>query len=156
MSKPTESPGRCSRCGSALDPEILGGKCPRCLLDLGAEFANDITLPTLQPDEHELETTPLDRGRFVAGTVLAGRYRIVGLLGQGGMGEVYKAEDLKLRQLVALKFLPEALSTDGPMLARFHHEVRAARQITHANVCRVHDIGETSVGRYPLHFLSME
>ena len=156
MSKPTESPGKCSRCGSALDPEILGGKCPRCLLDLGAEFANDITLSTLQPDEHELETTPLDRGRFVAGTVLAGRYRIVGLLGKGGMGEVYKAEDLKLRQLVALKFLPEALSTDGPMLARFHHEVRAARQITHANVCRVHDIGETSVGRYPLHFLSME
>jgi serine/threonine-protein kinase len=55
-----------------------------------------------------------------------------------------------------LKFLPESLSTDGPMLARLHNEVRAARQITHANVCRVHDIGETLVGRHSLHFLSME
>jgi serine/threonine-protein kinase len=92
----------------------------------------------------------------VAGTLLSGRYRIVGLLGKGGMGEVYKAEDLKLRQLVALKFLPDALSHDGGMLARFHREVRAARQITHANVCRVHDIGETAIGRRSVHFLSME
>jgi hypothetical protein len=91
-------------------------------------------------------------GRFVAGTMLAGRYRIVGLLGRGGMGEVYKAEDLKLNQPVALKFLPESLALDGAMLARFHNEVRTARQITHPNVCRVHDIGEAA----GLHFLSME
>jgi serine/threonine-protein kinase len=124
-------------------------------MDLGAVLTQDTALPTkLGP--HELETTPLDQSRFVAGTLLAGRYRIVGLLSKGGMGEVYKAEDLKLRQLVALKFLPESLSADGPMLARFHNEVRAARQITHANVCRVHDIGETLVGRHSLHFLSME
>jgi serine/threonine protein kinase len=101
-------------------------------------------------------TSPLDRGRFVAGTVLAGRYRIIGLLGSGGMGEVYKAEDLKLHQLVALKFLPEVLSSDGPMVARFHREVRTARQITHSNVCRVHDIGQIPIGSGILHFISME
>jgi len=83
---------------------------------------------------------------------LAGRYRIIGLLGKGGMGEVYKAEDLKLGQTVALKFLPESLASDGGALARFHREARVARQITHPNVCRVHDIGE--IEGQP--FLSME
>jgi hypothetical protein len=84
--------------------------------------------------------------------MLAGRYRIVGLLGKGGMGEVYRADDLKLAQPVALKFLPDHLMTDGAALARFHREVRIARQVSHHNVCRVYDIGEID-GR---HFLSME
>jgi serine/threonine-protein kinase len=68
------------------------------------------------------------------------------------MGEVYRAEDLTLGQTVALKFLPDALSADGAALARFHHEVRVARQISHRNVCRVYDIG----GAGGLQFLSME
>ncbi len=58
------------------------------------------------------------------------------------MGEVYRAEDMRLGQAVALKFLPASLAQNPLMLARFHNEVRAARQVTHANVCRVHDIGE--------------
>ena len=91
-------------------------------------------------------------GRFVAGTILAGRYRIVSLLGAGGMGEVYKAEDLKLDHPVALKFLPETLSLSPAALARFHGEVRIARQVSHPNVCRVHDIGDVD----GLHFLTME
>jgi len=94
----------------------------------------------------------IDEARFVSGTVLAGRYRIVGLLGKGGMGEVYRADDLKLGQAVALKFLPERFLSDGAALARFHREVRVARQVSHRNVCRVYDIGEID-GR---HFLSME
>jgi serine/threonine-protein kinase len=84
--------------------------------------------------------------------MVAERYRIVGLLGKGGMGEVYRADDLKLGQPVALKFLPEHLLSDGAALARFHREVRIARQVSHHNVCRVYDIGEVE-GR---HFLSME
>lgn len=91
-------------------------------------------------------------GRFVAGSVLLGRYRVVALVGKGGMGEVYKAEDLKLSQVVALKFLPKALAFDGAMLARFHNEVRIARQVSHSAVCRVYDIGDVD-GR---HFISME
>ena len=86
------------------------------------------------------------------GTILAERYRIVGLLGKGGMGEVYRADDLKLAQPVALKFLPDHLLSDAAALARFHREVRVARQVSHKNVCRVYDIGEID-GR---HFLSME
>jgi serine/threonine protein kinase len=68
------------------------------------------------------------------------------------MGEVYRAEDLTLGQVVALKFLPEALAQDAAALARFHAEVRTARQVSHPNVCRVFDIGETG-GTL---FLSME
>ncbi|MGA9768249.1 MAG: serine/threonine-protein kinase [Blastocatellia bacterium] len=90
--------------------------------------------------------------RFIPGTVLANRYRIIALLGKGGMGEVYRADDLKLSQPVALKFLPEKLVRDEGMLERFHREVRIARQISHPNVCRVFDIGEVE----DQHFLSME
>ncbi len=94
----------------------------------------------------------IDDARFVPGTMLAERYRIVGLLGKGGMGEVYRADDLKLGQPVALKFLPDHLMRDGAAVARFHREVRVARQVSHKNVCRVYDIGEMD-GH---HFLSME
>ena len=80
--------------------------------------------------------------RFLPGSVLAGRYRIVALLGQGGMGEVYRADDLTLGQAVALKFLPEEASQDPGLLARFQGEVRMSRRVSHPNVCRVHDVGE--------------
>jgi serine/threonine-protein kinase len=91
-------------------------------------------------------------GRFAPGQIIAERYRVVGLLGRGGMGEVYRADDLKLEQPVALKFLPEAVEGDPERLARFFNEARLARQVTHAAVCRVHDIGE--VDGHP--YLSME
>jgi serine/threonine-protein kinase len=68
------------------------------------------------------------------------------------MGEVYRAEDLKLGQVVAIKFLPESLTHDAGALARFHSEVRIARQVSHPNVCRVFDIGEAD----GIPFLSME
>ena len=70
------------------------------------------------------------------------RYRIISLLGRGGMGEVFRADDLTLGQPVALKFLPESM-TDEFTLERFRNEVRIARRISHPNVCRVYDIGET-------------
>ena len=91
-------------------------------------------------------------GRFVPGQIVADRYRIVALAGRGGMGEVYRAEDLRLSQIVAIKFLPEALSRDASALARFHSEVRIARQVSHANVCRMFDIGDTQ----GITFLTME
>ena len=84
--------------------------------------------------------------------MLARRYRIVGLLGRGGMGEVYRADDLKLGRPVALKLLPENVERDPGRLERFLNEVRLAVQVTHPNVCRVFDIGEVD-GR---HYLSME
>ena len=91
-------------------------------------------------------------GRFPPGTLLNGRYRIIAILGRGGMGEVYRATDLTLGQSVALKFLPHLASNDPRWLERFHSEVRIARQVSHPNVCRVYDIGESE----GLPFISME
>jgi serine/threonine-protein kinase len=88
----------------------------------------------------------------VPGTVLGERYRVVGLIGRGGMGEVYRADDLRVGQTVALKFLPEAMQTDPERLGRLYSEVRVARQVSHPAVCRVYDVGEME--GQP--FLSME
>ncbi len=96
--------------------------------------------------------TDFGHGRFVPGDLLAGRYRIIGRIGRGGMGEVYRADDLRLGQQVALKFLPDEVAQDAPRLAQFHAEVRLARQVSHPNVCRVYDVDEDA-GRT---FLSME
>ena len=84
----------------------------------------------------------LDAGRFFPGSLLAERYRIVALLGKGGMGEVYRADDLTLGQPVALKFLPEEAAADTALLERFRSEVRISRKVSHPNVCRVYDVGE--------------
>jgi predicted Ser/Thr protein kinase len=84
----------------------------------------------------------LSEGRFLPGRLLAGRYRIIALLGKGGMGEVYRADDLTLGQPVALKFLSEDASRDEGLLERFRNEVRIARRVSHPNVCRVYDVGE--------------
>ncbi|HEY1306910.1 MAG TPA: serine/threonine-protein kinase [Vicinamibacterales bacterium] len=86
------------------------------------------------------------------GSLLGDRYRVTRLLGRGGMGAVYLADDLRLNQPVALKLLPPALARDPKRLAQFHNEVSLARQISHPNVCRVYDISEID-GRL---FLSME
>ena len=94
----------------------------------------------------------VDEGRFVPGTLLGGRYRVIGLLGRGGMGEVYRATDLTLGQSVALKFLPEEASHNPRLLERFHGEVRVARLVSHPNVCRVYDIGEVE----GMPYISME
>ncbi len=94
----------------------------------------------------------IDDARFIPGDIRSDRYRIVGLLGRGGMGEVYRADDLKLKQPVALKFLPQSLTANAAALARFYREVSVARQISHRHVCRVYDIAEYE-GQ---HFISME
>src|SRR5688572_3323685 len=137
-------------------------QCPACRRDVsessrfclacGARVDSSLA-PTLTAAAGSLSSSDaLDGAQFIPGTMLAGRYRIVGLLGRGGMGEVYRAEDLKLGQPVALKFLSKEVTDHADRLARFHQEVRLARQVSHPNVCRVHDIAETG-GQ---HFLSME
>src|SRR5438093_9065821 len=90
--------------------------------------------------------------RFAPGSIVAGRYRLVALLGRGGMGEVYRAEDLTLDHPVALKFLPADVAIDQSHLAQFHNELRIARQVSHKNVCRLYDLGEADGRR----FLTME
>src|SRR5437899_1218183 len=160
----------CSKCGAKIS--ATGRFCPSCGeavdTDSGANILGDESslegatigpsspAPRKTPPPHFSPRTPrlssgsnpasssdpIGGGRFTPGQIIAERYRVVALAGRGGMGEVYRAEDLTLSQVVALKFLPEALTQDAAALARFHAEVRTARQVSHPNVCRVFDIGE--------------
>jgi hypothetical protein len=162
---------RCPSCGAESAP---GSRfCASCGVPFALAAPGDVTvLSGSGPDETRLSGAPpapragvtasgsgwlsstpdIDHGRFPPGTIVADRYRIVGLLGRGGMGEVFRADDLRLGQPVALKFLPPLLERDTTRLAQFHNEVRTARQVSHRNVCRVYDIGEVD-GQ---HFLTME
>jgi len=141
---------RCPSCEAGLS--VASRFCPECGAALtGAGAAATITFakPPARPPP---SSSASEEGRFPAGTVLAGRYRVLGLVGRGGMGEVYRATDLKLDQPVALKFLPESVAHNPRLLARFHGEVRIARQVSHPNVCRVYDIAEADGAAY----ISME
>jgi serine/threonine-protein kinase len=105
------------------------------------------------PDAPTVRMQPTKGATLQRGDVFADRYEILGTLGKGGMGVVYRARDRQLDELVALKLLrPEALATDPTLLDRFKQEIKLARRITHRNVLRTHDFGET--GGVP--FISME
>jgi hypothetical protein len=151
----TESPDSarfCPKCGASL------AKADAPTIDRSSEASDDTlhrpasTPPSApsRPISHSSGSLP--HGRFLPGMVIGGRYRMVSMLGRGGMGEVYRADDLVLGQQVALKLLPSELANDPERLDRFRQEVRAARQVSHPNVCRVYDIGEVD-GE---HFISME
>ena len=151
-------------------------KCPKCSVENSedsrfckscGEEIHSLSQPlTMDAPEPESPQSPVDSpeagsiassgsiptGGFTPGTILADRYRVIGLLGRGGMGEVYRADDLKLGQPVALKFLPTKLADDPVLRERFFAEVRITRQLSHPNICRVYDIGEVD----NRHFLSME
>ncbi len=142
-----------SPCPACATPTADGSSyCPECGIDLRLPDSPTGTAPR-RPATPAPDSGPRRGGdRFAPGQVLADRYRIVGLVGRGGMGEVYRADDLKLEQPVALKFLAGALAGDRDRLERLYSEVRIARQVSHPAVCRVWDIGEAD--GHP--FLSME
>ena len=134
----TEQSEFCPSCGSALSLSQI-------------PTVSRVESPGVSPPKKRSSVFDFE-ARYVPGTTLAERYRMVALLGKGGMGEVYRAEDLKLGQTVALKFLPASVAHSEAAQARFHREVRLARQVSHPNVCRVFDIGEAG-GRT---FITME
>ena len=113
-------------------------------------------------------TTPaasgLDTPAFLPDQVLAGRYRIVKVIGKGGMGEVYEAEDKELRERVALKMIRSDIAAGEQALARFKREIQLARRVTHPNVCRIFDLvyhaelgqGDSDRGEKRTTFLTME
>ncbi len=109
--------------------------------------AKTITIGAYTPPPDERETAALNYARavtlppiFCAGDVLAGRFRIVRFIAQGGMGEVYEAEDLELGERVALKTIRQSDGEGETALERFRREVLLARRVTHPNVCRIFDV----------------
>jgi len=161
----------CPTCGAELAAAASG--CPQCAtvaLDAGVTLGEagisgrDSQLGTpVEPSARAADTATgvpgsppnglqdVSPARFPPGAELSGRYLIAGLLGKGGMGEVYRARDTRLGGEIALKLLPAGAS-DAGRLHRLLGEVRIARQITHPNVCRVHDVGEVD----GVHFMTME
>jgi tetratricopeptide (TPR) repeat protein len=107
----------CGKCATPLKPEK----------DVSAKYTK-----TIQISKEEL----------IKGSTFAERYQILELLGQGGMGKVYKAKDIKLNEEVALKLLNPEIATEERTIERFRNELKIARKITHKNVCRVHDFHE--------------
>ncbi len=139
----------CSACGHAVSSV---SQAPTGLASPSVAAAALRRSPSSIPVGRLASSESIEGGGFAAGTVLIERYRIIGLLGRGGMGEVYRADDLTLGQPVALKFLPRALAEDGGRRERFYAEVRLSRQVSHPSVCRVYDVGQID-GQ---HYLSME
>jgi tetratricopeptide (TPR) repeat protein/predicted Ser/Thr protein kinase len=137
-------------------------QCPVCAAtnpDLAAQCAKCQTPLSVSPQETLNEGGSAEAwsvavsaeaaGRVVAsdelevGTLLAGRYEIIQLLGRGGMGAVYKARDAELDRVVALKLIRPELARNPEVLSRFKQELILARQVTHRNVIRIFDLGQS-------------
>jgi serine/threonine protein kinase/tetratricopeptide (TPR) repeat protein len=115
------------------------------------------------PDPAQAATTPAGvpgqpgAPPLLPGAVVAGRYRIVRMLGEGGMGQVYEAEDSELGESVALKTLRSEAAGDERAVARFKREIQLARKVTHPHVCRIFDVGtHVAENGGSLTFLTME
>ena len=138
----------CSACGAAVDADVMATRT------VPSTPPPPLRRPSSSHSTTRASTPRTSRdGRFSPGDVLAGRYRILAMLGKGGMGEVYRADDLSLEQPVALKSLPRIprRTTNPPSSASATKSASPARWLT-PTFCRVYDLGEID----GLYFLSME
>jgi len=133
-------------------------KCPKCNTDnpSDSKYCRECAAPlTHHPEKPEVsvaKTIEVTTAELSRGTLFAGRYEIIEELGTGGMGSVYRAEDSKIRQEVALKLIRPEIASSRKTIERFRNEIKTARMIAHRNVCRMFDLGEEK-GAY---FITME
>ncbi len=129
--------------------------CPKCNTDNPdtIKFCGECgtQLPSLK-DVEVTATLETPKEELTRGTTFAGRYEIIEELGKGGMGRVYRVEDTKLEQEVALKLIRPEIAKDKKTIERFRNELKLARNIRHKNVCGMFDLGETEGA----HFITME
>ncbi len=134
----------CPKCDSE-NPET-SRFCADCGAQLGVTGEEPINLI-----EHT-ETLQAPREELTTGSTFAGRYQIIEELGKGGMGKVYKADDIELKEKVALKLIKPEISSDKNTVERFQNELKFARKIVHKNVGRMYDLGKEE-GNY---YITME
>ena len=133
---------------AAKNPEIAS-HCGKCHTPFPGAASQETLNVGGDPGAWSVAVTPHTQGiaaasgDLEAGTVLAGRYEILELLGRGGMGAVYKAQDAELNRVVALKLIRPELAKNPEILQRFKQELILARQITHKNVIRIFDLGQS-------------
>src|SRR3989441_518529 len=138
----------CAACGATLSPDIptltgLGGR------SAATAAGGDRTLTSsgvASAVTGEYRFAP--GARLAPGTLLGTRYEILAVLGEGGMGTVYKAQDRELGRLVALKVIRPDMASRPEILERFKREILLASQVTHKNVLRIHDLGEAGEIRF--------
>ncbi len=133
----------------------MGTKCPKCNTDNPdtQKFCGEWATPL--PSSKEIpvtETIVTPKEELTRGTTLAGRYEIIEELGKGGMGNVYRVEDKKTNEELALKLIKPEIAYDKKILERFSNELKLAHKISHKNVCRMYHLGEEE----GVHFITME
>jgi len=130
-------------------------KCPQCKTDnpSDSKFCKECATPLPSSKEiHVTETLETPTEELTRGTTFASRYEIIEELGKGGMGKVYRVEDKKIKEDVALKLIKPEIASDKKTIERFSNELKMARKIRHKNVCAMYDLGEEK----GTHYITME
>ncbi|MFC2165027.1 zinc-ribbon domain-containing protein [Acidobacteriota bacterium] len=130
--------------------------CPKCNSENPDEskFCNECGTRITESEEIPAQTKTLEtpREELTRGTIFANRYEIIEELGRGGMGRVYRVDDTKVKEEVALKLIKPEVAADKKTIERFRNELKSARKIRHKNVCQMFDLGEYK----GVHFITME
>ncbi len=129
-------------------------RCPRCLTDnpSDSKYCRECAAPLPPQEVSFTKTLESPSGELTPGSIFAGRYRIIEELGKGGMGKVYEALDIEIKEKVALKLIKPEIASDEKTLERFKNELKFARKIRHKNVCQMYDLNKE--GEIP--FITME
>ncbi len=133
----------------------MATKCPKCHSENPdtLKFCGECGTQLLSPGGIEgTETIEVPRDELTRGSTFAGRYEIIEELGKGGMGRIYRVEDTKLKQEIALKLIRPEIAFDKKTIERFRNELRTARNIRHKNICGMYDLGEER----GTHYITME